>query len=89
MDKPMYECLPCHSTGIYKGTQEPDNVGVVCNQCNGSGKTPIRYGNASVFSRRRRRNNVATVYLRGTSRRGVYEGQSVTIEQFYEGILPR
>lgn len=83
-----YECPFCHATGIYRGTLEPPNIGVVCNVCSGSGCSAVRWPNAVAFITRRQRTDVQLVYVSISERRGKYIGKPVSVEHFYRGIMP-
>lgn len=37
------ECESCGGTGIYRGFAEGKNVGVVCNECEGTGKCHVKF----------------------------------------------
>ena len=81
------ECPSCHATGIYVGTLEPPGIGVVCNQCQGSGKVLSQL--LTPFNGRKRRNDgVKLVYISISNIRGKYIGNPVTVDQFYSGVLP-
>jgi hypothetical protein len=88
MEIQKHECQSCHGTGIYVGTLEPPGIGVVCNQCQGTGSTEIFFGSAKVFTGRKIRNDVRLVYDSISSRRGIYLGIPVSVEDFYKNIMP-
>jgi DnaJ-class molecular chaperone len=87
METRKYECQSCHGTGIYVGTLEPPGVGVVCNQCQGTGGIICSTG-ARVFTERKKRSDVQLVYDSISSKRGVYLGMPVSVEDFYRNIMP-
>lgn len=82
------ECGACGGTGVYCGFAEPKGIGVVCCQCDGSGKQVITY---TPFTTRKRRTGVKTVQVSaGTfigTRVGLV-GSSVTYEEFLAGKMP-
>lgn len=82
------ECEACNGTGIYRGFAEPQGVGVVCLQCNGTGCEEIRY---KPFKMRKTRRDVKTVRRsRGTFlATGVGPaGREVTYQEFLNGKMP-
>jgi DnaJ-class molecular chaperone len=54
------ECSACKGTGIYKGFAEPQGVGVVCLECNGTGCTERTF---TIFKERKKRDDIKTVRL--------------------------
>lgn len=83
------ECGYCGATGIYRGFAEPEGVGVVCLNCNGTGRTVIRY---APFSGRKTRRDVKTV----RRSRGAFiatgvgpTGDPVSYQKFLAGKMPR
>jgi len=82
------ECGPCKGTGIYKNFAEPDGVGVVCLNCNGSGKTKLTY---RPFTVRKIRDDIKTVRLSAGSFivTGIGpKGRSVSYKDFLSGKMP-
>lgn len=61
---------------------------MVCSQCDGAGSTSVYWPNANEFTGRKPRTDVRIVYAKGTGRRGVYEGNPVSTESFYRGLVP-
>ncbi|MEK7637973.1 MAG: hypothetical protein AAB375_00905 [Patescibacteria group bacterium] len=83
------QCSSCGGTGVYQGFAEPKGVGVVCLNCDGSGKEFIMY---RPFITRKRRRYIKTVRLS----QGNFiatgagpSGGSVTYEQFLAGKMPK
>lgn len=82
------ECGSCDGTGIYRGFAEPKGVGVVCLNCDGTGRKVIKY---KPFGGRRTRDDVKTVRRSAGSfiATGVGPtGGSVTYEEFLSGKMP-
>ncbi len=82
------ECSSCRGTGIYRGFAEPQGVGVVCLNCDGTGCRSIEY---TPFTGLKRRDDVRTVQRSRGSLifAGVGPtGGSVTYEEFLRGKKP-
>lgn len=56
------ECSSCGGTGVYCGFMEPKGTGVVCIDCNGTGKAYFTY---HPFERKKAKRGVQTIYLSG------------------------
>jgi len=83
------ECGSCGATGIYRGFAEPKGVGVVCLNCNGTGKVVKTY---APFAGRKERKDVQTVRQSAGSFIGTGVGPiggSVTYREFLSGKMPR
>ncbi len=80
------ECPDCHATGVYRGTMEPKNVGVVCATCQGSGR--VESDHLPLFTGRKRRGDIARVFSSISSKRGTYVGQGISYEEFFKGLIP-
>lgn len=82
------ECSACRGSGVYRGFAEPQGVGVVCLQCDGSGCKKLSF---EPFSGRKRRDDVRTVQLSRGSFIGTGvgpAGHSITYEEFLSGKRP-
>lgn len=82
------ECSSCRGTGIYRGFAEPQGVGVVCLDCDGTGCRAIEY---TPFTGLKRRDDVRTVQRSRGSLifAGVGPtGNSVSYEEFLRGKKP-
>lgn len=83
----------CNGSGIYRGSMEPEGIGVICLECddnNGSGKAPSRLtSNGLPFVCLTPRNDVRLVYRRIGDRRGEYIGTPVTSAEFFNGSRPQ
>lgn len=82
------ECRSCGATGIYCGFAEPKGTGVVCLDCNGTGKVVRIY---TPFTRRKERKDVRIVRRSSGSfiATGVGPtGGSVTYREFLSGKMP-
>lgn len=81
------ECSACGGSGIYRGMAEPDGVGIVCLQCDGTGCEKLNY---TPFSGRKRRDGIHEV----RRSKGSFimncgpTGDSVTYADFLAGIMP-
>lgn len=84
------ECYFCKGTGVYKGTMEPEGIGVICNYCNATGKLKLSAPplNAVPFSGRKTRDDVRLVYKEVGELRGIYPGTPVTYQEFLNGKMP-
>jgi len=80
------DCPSCHATGVYRGTMEPEGVGVICSLCKGSGKVQSQI--YPLFSGCRRRDDITLVFNRISDIRGTYIGQGVSYEEFLNGSMP-
>jgi len=80
------QCQDCHATGIFKGTMEPDNVGVVCSLCRGSGK--VESFRNLLFQGLQRRNDITTVFSGVSDTRGTYVGKGIDYDAFFKGSMP-
>lgn len=83
------QCEACGGSGVYVGFAEPNGIGVVCLQCQGSGCQTIHY---VPFTERKRRRDVDFVRRSKGSfiAAGVGPvGESVTYQEFLEGKMPR
>jgi len=58
------QCPSCKGTGIYSGMGESENTGVICYQCNGTGKYHYTY-QYEEFTERKIRKDIDRVYLSG------------------------
>ena len=86
--KPL-ECLFCKGSGVYRGTQEPEGIGVVCERCDGDGKArAVGMSNGIPFVCLRFRSDVEMVYKRIGKMRGEYLGTPVTLAGFFNGKRP-
>lgn len=54
------ECSSCSGTGVYCGFMEPKGTGVICLDCNGTGKEIIYY---TPFQKRKERKKISTIKL--------------------------
>lgn len=82
------ECSSCQGTGIYRGFAEPQGVGVLCLNCDGSGCRTMEY---TPFTGLKKRNDVRTVQRSRGSLifAGVGPtGSSITYEEFLRGKKP-
>jgi hypothetical protein len=84
----QYECPYCKATGIYVGTLEPPGVGVVCRVCRGSGHISFSVFVTPLFTQRKRRDNVSWVYLKIDPKHYKHVGKGVSVDDFYNGIMP-
>lgn len=83
------ECSSCRGTGIYRGFAEPQGVGVVCLDCDGTGCRMMEY---TPFTGLKRRDDVRTVQRSRGSLifAGVGPtGGSVSYEEFLNGKRPK
>lgn len=82
------ECSSCQGTGIYRGFAEPQGVGVVCLNCDGTGCRTMEY---TPFTGLKRRDDVRTVQRSRGSLifAGVGPtGGSISYEEFLRGKKP-
>lgn len=87
MNEPRYgECPSCRATGVYRGTQELDGIGIVCSLCRGSGKVPSV--ELPLFKGRKTRSDVRTVFSEITDQRGIYVGHGINYNDFLKGQMP-
>ena len=92
-DNPMQkhlivQCNSCSGTGVYSGFAEPRGVGVVCLNCNGSGKMRLEY---TEFEGRKKRSGINTVRRSAGSFIGTGVGPtggSVSYDEFLNGKMP-
>jgi hypothetical protein len=82
------ECSSCGASGVYRGFAEPQGVGVVCLNCNGTGCQTINY---KPFTGLKRRTGIQTVQLS----RGSFivtgvgpAGNAISYEDFFRGKRP-
>ena len=54
------ECKACRASGIFAGAYEQDGAGLVCDECNGTGKVMVEY---TPFEGRKKRDDVKKVFL--------------------------
>ena len=80
------ECSSCRATGVYRGTMEPEGIGVICSLCGGTGR--VQSSILKLFSVRRMRNDITTMFSRLTEKRGVYAGKGISYQAFLGGIMP-
>lgn len=83
------ECSSCRGTGVYRGFAEPQGVGVLCLNCDGSGCRTMEY---TPFTGLKRRDDVRTVQRSRGSLifAGVGPtGNSVSYEEFLSGKRPK
>jgi len=82
------QCPSCGGSGVYRGFAEPEGVGVVCLDCNGTGKKALKY---FPFTGRTRRTGIRIVRR---SRGSLLPtglgptGPSVTYAEFLSGKMP-
>jgi hypothetical protein len=93
MEPVKAECSSCRATGLYRGFAEPEGVGVVCINCEGTGCRTISTPGVTYtpFTERKRRNDVKIVKLsRGTFiGTGVGPGgRGISYEEFLAGKMP-
>lgn len=75
------QCSFCGGTGIYNrfiSYTEPNDVGLICRECSGSGKMIIEY---IPFTKRQPRNDINIV-------RNVLSGNGVSYKDFLAGRKP-
>ena len=83
------QCDSCKGTGIYHGMCEPKGVGVVCLNCDGTGKAIIKY---TPFDGRKTRTGILHVQRS----RGAFlptgtgpTGNSISYNEFLAGKMPK
>ena len=82
-------CDACDGTGVYCGFAEPEGVGVVCLNCDGTGCLLVT---VELFKERKRKKGVKTVRLsRGTFiATGVGPtGNEISYKDFLKGRMPK
>jgi hypothetical protein len=73
------ECRACGATGIFKGFAEADGFGVVCHDCEGTGRVTVKVL-GSPFEGRRNRTDVVTV---------LRVNPGIEVQRISEGCLTR
>lgn len=83
------QCSACGGTGIYVGYEEPKGVGVVCLNCDGTGKHVIEY---IPFTGRKSRKGIEFVQLSAGNFMLTGQGpigKKISYKDFLKGKMPK